>query len=247
MTSVEYLRDYNLVSTRSVGRMDDIIYSEENTNLASTNYTNCINVYNLINDFNREYQEFKKEYSELESLDELKKYNLAYYYETPTFQTLRYVNHLNMLNFLNIGENYKLIKSSVHNLDGKENLNLDSNIVKKYLEFGKKYQCLINKYNVISTSLSSLNLNNGVVMSLLLDKQDINDLKYLVYSFGIYNIDFILTFNLGNELSLDYISNASLYKFSDEQIVDIAKHIYLDKSFVYGLDAFNEDKKLIKK
>ncbi len=244
MNSQEYLKKYNLVSTRSVERIEDLIYPDYNTDLATINYNNCINVYELIRDFNKAYHEFKKDFSTLTTIDVLNEYNISSYYESPCFQSLRYSNKEYVLNFLNIGSSYKLIKNDISNIEGKTNLNIDPEIVKSYLEFGSKYQDLINKYNVIVNTLNYLNINNGIVVSLKFDNNDINNLNFIMYSFGIYGTIFIVKYLLDDNLTLDAASNASYYKFNEEEIENIAKNIYLDKSFVYGLDAFKKDKSL---
>ena len=244
MNKQEYINNFNLVSTRSVEKIEDILYPEFDNNLASVNYNNCINIYKYIKEFNTLYQWFKIDLKKLESLDILNSYNLSSYYETSHFQSLRYSNHESILNFLNIGSSYKLIKNNISDIEGKTNLNVDPEIVKSYLEFGNKYQELINRYNVIINILNKLNINNGVVVSLKFDNNDINNLNYIVYSFGIFGINFIIKYLLDEHLTLEGASNASCYKFNEEEVENIGKNIYLDKSFVYGLDAFKKDKSL---
>ncbi len=244
MNKQEYINNFNLVSTRSVERIEDLMYPDYNSNLAAINYGNCINIYNLLNEFNSAYQKFKKDSNKLESLNILNDYNISSYYESPFFQSFRYANNEYILNFLNIGNNYKLIKNDISDIEGKTNLNVDPNIVKSYIEFGSKYQDLINKYNVIINVLNNLNINNGIVISLKFDNNNINNLNYIVFSFGIYGTNFIVKYLLNEDLTMDVASNASYYKFNDVEIENIAKSIYLDKSFVYGLDAFKKDKSL---
>ena len=243
MNKDDYIKKYNLVATRSVERFEDVLYSD--CSLASITYSNCINVYELIEKFNKLYLNFKNDFNKLFQLDLLSEYHLTSYYETSHFKSLIYSNREAMLNFLSIGNHCKLIKSNLCDLDNKTNLNIDENIVKSYLEFGNKYQEVINEYNVICNMLSELNINNGIVLSLEFNSDNINELDTIMYSFGLYNTNFRLTYKLGEKLTLLNVSNASLYDYSESDIENIAKNIYIDESYLCGLDAFKSEKKKI--
>ena len=247
MNAKEYERSINLVSTRSIEKIDDILYTGFDSSLADISYNNCINLLDYIKEFNSLYQSFIRDYKELTPLSVLDNYRLSTYYETPHFKSLRYINEESLLYFMSLNNNIKLIKESISNIDNKTNMNIDPSIVIEYLNIGKKYQDLLNRYNVIVDKLSNLNLNNDVVISVRFDSNDITKLKYVEVSFGIYNINFKLIYLLNGEFSLYSVSNASSYKFSDEEIEKIAKSIYLDRTFVYGLQAFDSDRLLVRK
>lgn len=247
MNAKQYERSINLVSTRSIEKIDDILYTGFDSSLADISYNNCINLLEYIKEFNSLYQSFIRDYRELTQLSVLSDYRLSTYYETPHFKSLRYRNEESILYFISLNNNLKLIKESTSDIDNKTNMNIDPSIVIEYLNIGKKYQDLLNRYNVIVDKLSNLNLNNDVVISVRFDSNDITKLNYVEVSFGIYNINFKLIYLLNSDFSLYSVSNASLYKFSDEEIEKIAKSIYLDRSFVYGLKAFDNDRLLVRK
>ena len=242
MNAKEYERNFNLVSTRSVGKIEDVLYSNFNSNLVDVNYNNCFNLYDLIYDFNLNYQSFKRDYLKLKHLDILDNYKISTYYETPHFNTLRYTNDQSLIYFMCLNNFYKLIKSDISNIEGKTNLNIDSSIVLDYLKFGKKYEDLINKYNIIISYLKKLDLNNGIVLSIDFDNDNLIKLNNIILSFGIYNTNFKLIYLLDNNFTLSNVSNASLYNFKENDIENIAKGIYVNNSFVYG---FSDDKKRI--
>lgn len=247
MNAQEYLRNYNLVSTRSVGRIEDVLYPEFNANLASTSYSNCVNVYQFLCDFNKKYQEFKKDLKQLVKLDALEGYSITSYFETPFSQTLQYSKDSEILYFLSMSNYYKLVKGTASDVERKTCLPVDQLVAKQYLAFGKKYQDLFNEYYLIVNVLKEVNVNNGIVLSVEFDRNDLFNLEYIMLSFGMYKTNFKTKFLLNEDLVLDGVGNCSLYKFSDEEIEKIAKSIYVNKSFVYGLYAFEDNKTLMRK
>ena len=247
MNAKEYERSINLVSTRSIERIDDILYTGFDSSLADISYSNCVNLFNYIKEFSGMYQAFISDYEKLVHLGVLDDYRLSIYYETPHFRSLRYRNDESLLYFMSLNNIIKLIKEITSDIENRTNMNIDPSIVIDYLNFGRKYQDLIDRYNVIVDRLRSLNINNDVVISVRFDSDDITKLKYVEISFGIYNTNFKLIYLLDGNLSLYSVANASAYKFSDEEIEKIAKSIYLDRSFVYGLKAFDSDRLLVRK
>lgn len=247
MNAKEYEKSINLVSTRSIERIDDILYTGFDSSLADISYNNCINVFNYIKEFCDMYQSFISDYKKLIPISVLDNYRMSIYYETPHFKSLRYKNEDSILYFMSLNNMIKLIKESTNNIENRINMNISPSIVIDYLNFGKKYQDLLERYNVIVDKLRSLNINNDVVISVRFDSDDITKLQYVELSFGIYNTNFKLIYLLNKDFSLYSVSNASSYKFNEEEIERIAKSIYIDRTFVYGLKAFEDNKSLIRK
>ena len=242
MNAKDYEKSFNLVSTRSVERIDDILYTGFDSSLADINYSNCIKVYDYLKEFSVLYQAFIRDYQTLEHLDILDNYKMSNYYETPHFNTLRYKNDEFLVYFMRLNNILKLIKESTSNIDDKVNLNIDPTIVVDYLNFGKRYEQLINRFNDIVNIFKNLTLNNDIVISINFDSDDITKLSYVELSFGIYNTNFKLVYLLDNNFTLYSVSNASAYNFSEEEIKKIAQGLYVDKSFLFGIYAFDEDR-----
>ena len=261
MSAEEYTRMFNLVSTRSVGSLDDISYDGFNLSLAAINNGNCVNLYNYIREFSYLYQSFKEDYKKLSEIELLDKYRLSSYHETipnkvpccgkcvdAHYKSLRYVSDDSILNFMCLNGNYKLVNTNPSNLEDKTRLICDTPVIREYLDFGKKYCELINRYNVIVNSLRKIKVNGDILLSLKFDIDDLSKLGSITYSFGMYKINFILTYSLTDcfrrVLSVQEVG----YDFSDEQVDKIAQSINVDKSFVYGLEAFDgNSRKLVNK
>ena len=248
MDAKEYTRMFNLVSTRSVGSLEDISYDGFDLSFAAINYGNCVNLYEFIKDFSRAYQSFKKDYSELKHLWLLRKYRMAAYYETVHSRNLRFIGEGSILNFICLNGNYKIVKVNTGNVDEKQKIKCDEEVVKAYLDFGRKYADLINRYNIILNDLSDININNDVLLSLKFNKEDITKLKSIAFAFGMYTPNFEVTYNLNKGFTKVVKVVESSYDFKKREVSKIAQGISIDKSFVYGLEAFKgESRKLVSK
>ena len=157
----EYIKRWNLVFTKTCDRLDFCIIGFD-VNKQEVNYENSISLYELITTFNNLYVEFEREFSELkkhplgkkmEYIDFSKFKNsedllrvLILYLEGNTLtnhkKTILYLREVNGLMRPFVTNNVSLLDSNYYN----EEVYIDEDIAKQYLDLFEKYKPLFDMY-----------------------------------------------------------------------------------------------------
>ena len=224
-----FIYEFNLVSTGTVKELDKLVYILNNNVDMEIDYKNSISLYNFADSFNKLYLKFKEDFELLPSLVIDGDINLGWYdgvrnskYERLTLfvgeEKIIYIDRIN-----DVYEGYIVNVMSDNDEDfGYEKLNIDTEVIKKYLEFGSKYDVLIDGYNQLKNR--QIFGNGYTLMFTKINGGLLNEFNTFEISFGNVSMnceDYInIVFKLGDNLEIDY----------DNSIVKLANTLYEDKS-----------------
>lgn len=220
-----HIKEWNLVFTDTVDRLDfcKVGFDIDKTEV---NYAESISLLYLISSFNKLYLLFKKEYEELEKLNlgksievlNFEKYdfngdsyrNLILYVKEPTIteheSTILFLNEINgkMKPFVTSAEK-EICDEGFY----RDDIELNDEISKKYLDLFEKYCLLLNTYKYIRNRQIFGDGTNGMYTSIdnynsnLLE--GLNNLKIAFGSTFINTECFVeLLINLGENFGIDY-------------------------------------------
>lgn len=251
-----YIKQWNLVFTDTSDRLD-FCRVDFDIDKTEVNYDGSISLYNLVSSFNKLYLLFKKEYEELEKLNlgkdievlsfEKFDYNgddyrsLIFYIDEPTItkhgDTILYLREIN-------GEMKPLVTNNRNPFDKnyyREDIKLNDDIAKKYLDLFEKYSLLLNTYNYLKNRQIFGDGTNGIYTSI--DNYNSNLLKGLnkfKISFGSTYFDterFIeILINLGENFGIDY-DNSKMILDNEETSIDketsdrLFANVYVNKKY----------------
>ncbi len=252
----EYIKECSLVFTNTVDRLD---FCKKNfdINKVKVNYSDSINLLHLVSSFNKLYVDFKKEYSALEKID-LGKAPIVISFDkfdidgdiyrllvisieessiTSRRDTFLYIREIN-------GRVEPFVTNNINLFDDKyycEDVELDNNIAKKYLDLFEKYSALLDSYNYLRNR-QLFGDGTNVMFTLIDDYHSIllEGLHNFTISFGSlyfdveYFIDVVM--NLGDNFSIDY--EKCKLKFDGMEIAaendyeKILKNVYINKKYI---------------
>ena len=220
----KYIKKCNLVFTDSVNILD-FCRVDFDIDKAEVNYVDSINLLHLVSSFNELYLSFKKEYDELDKLNlgktieilGFEKFdyngdsyrNLILYIDNPIVTNREYtILYLREIN----GEVKPFITNDINVFDKKyyrENVEINNDIAKKYLDLFEKYSLLLETYNHLKNNRIFGDGTNSIFT--VIDNYSSNlleGLKTFKLSFcseyfdAEYYAEFLI--NLGNNFGLDY-------------------------------------------
>jgi len=244
----------NTVSINDVGKVPGIDYQK-----TKVNYENTISLYNLVKSFNELYLKFKKEYDSIEKFElgeyveiiEFSKYHSSYddkdyrhlifYIENPSICKYKYT-YLYLFD-KNREANSLITSNTTRNSyeEGyyREKIDLDLNIVSKYINLFDKYEVLLDTYNYLKNQFifgdSSNILSSSIDGDLL---KGINSIKINLGSIDFFSEDSIsLNINLGDNFGIDYkkfkiILNNNIIKFENEDIDKVFNRTVIKKTYL---------------
>ena len=237
-----FIYEFNLVSTGTVKGVDECAYIINKNIDRDIDYKNSISLYNLVNSFNQLYLKFKKEFDLLPVLGIDGDINLGWYdgcknskYERLTL----FVGDEKIIYIDRVNDIYECYIANVIISNDKdfeyEKLAINNDVIKKYLEFGYKYDVLIDSYNDLKNkqifsngySLIFTKINGG-----LLD--DFNTFEIAFGNVSMNCEDYInIVFKLGDNLVIDYDNSIVkldniLYEDKFMFIDDVVKKIYIN-------------------
>ena len=251
-----YIKECNLVFTDTVNRMDfcRVDFDIDKTKVICDD---SVSLLHLVSSFNELYLLFKKDYEELEKL-ELGKYievqsfnkfsfdkdnyrNLILYIDKPTItkrgNTILYLREIN-------SEIKPFVTNDINPCDKsyyREDIELNNEIVKKYLDLFEKYSLVLNTYNYLKNNQIFGDGTNYIFT--FMDNCRSNLLeglsKFKIY-FGsdYFNTEYFvdLAINLGSDFGIDY-DNCRLILDGENILVDmndynkIMSDIYVNKKY----------------
>ena len=266
----ESIKLFNLAFTDTL-LMGDFSRVDFDLDKEKVNYDNCVNLYDLVNKFNRLNLLFKKEYHKLDKLDLGKKVEvldfnksvinndnyrvLTMCIDKPTItnhsKTFLYLREVN-------GENSSFVTNGINRLDKDyyhEEINIDKEIVKKYLDLFEKYSLLLDLYDRFSNGLI---FGDGTFSMYSKIESDNNNILDQLDRFNI-DISFSPFMSSGNHISLsvkmgDVISidgknsmiqlGDKILKGNKEIYLKILKSIYLHGKYLnnYCDRQYNKEK-----
>lgn len=252
-----YMKECNLVFTNTIDRLD-FCRTDFDINKIEINYNDSISLLHLVSSFNKLYLSFKKEYEEIEKLSLGKfievlnfgKYDynkdkyrvLIIYIDKPAItkheDTILYLREIN-------DEIKPFITNNINPFDKnyyREDIKLNNDIAKKYLDLFEKYSLLLNTYNYLKNNQIFGDGTN--CMFTIIDNYNSNLLKglnKLKISFGSAYFDtehFVdLSINLGENFGIDY-NNCKLVLNSENTSIEkkdydkIFANIYVNKKYI---------------
>ena len=255
----KYIKECNLVFTDTIGRMDfcRVGFDVDKTEV---NYDDSINLWQFVSSFNKLYLSFKKEYDELEKLNlgksiealHFRKFDsdndkyrvLIAYIEEPTItkheDTVLYLREIN-------GEMKPFVTNDKNPFDKSyycENVTLNNDVAKKYLDLFEKYSLLLETYKYLRNNQIFGDGTNYIFTSF--DNYNSNlleGLNYIKLSIGSsyfdteYFVEFLI--NLGENFGIDY-DNCKMVLDCEKPTVDnasydrVIKSVFLNKKYTRG-------------
>lgn len=244
----KYIKFLNTVFTDEVKRRD---LEGLNPLVKEVNYDDSISLFNLVSAFNELYKSFKKEYAELEKLPlgksieflEFSKFTydndncrvLMMYIDEPIItnhpDTILYLREINgeILSFVNNRLMRPLAKDYY-----RETVELNNEIVKKYLDLFEKYDQLLKMYNYFKNQFVFGDGSNTIVTAINGDL--LEDLHEFKISFGTFDEITELVINLGDNFGLSY-DKCHFIVYDKEEIVqntdydNLFNNVYLNKIY----------------
>lgn len=252
----ELLKEYNLIFTGTKDRRD---FCKINFNIdkEEVNYDNCISLFDLVSSFNKLYTMFKKEY------EAIKRFNLGketevisfdkFTYDDAEYRILSlYIDEPNIIDepetLLYLREFDEEIRPYITNNKNPfeksyyyKELELDSKVVKQYLDLFEKYSLLLETYKYLKNA--RLFGDGTYAMFTIIDDHKsniLNGLKNFKICFGDnhFNVEHFLTLsiNLGENFGIDYDNcsykiNKEEQSFTPEEYIEILKKTYINKKY----------------
>lgn len=251
-----YMKECNLVFTDTVDRLE-FCRVDFDIDKTEVNYNDSISLLHLVSSFNKLYVSFKKEYDKLEKLNLGKSVkvlrfgkfdynkddyrNLLVYIDEPTItkhgDTILYLMEIN-------GEIKPFVTNNINPFDKnyyREDVKLNNDIAKKYLDLFEKYSLLLNTYNYLKNCQIFGDGTNCIFT--VIDNYNSNLLEGLnkfKISFGsaYFNTEYFadLLINLGDNFGIDYDGCKLILDGEDTSIEKkdydkILENIYVNKKY----------------
>ena len=247
-----YTKLFNSLYTNTVTE-HDFCYVGFDLDKVEVNYDNCISLYDLLVTFNKLHHSFIKEYETLDNLDLAEKIYFMYYRQyddnsrTISFY-LKGIKDYNKCGKPNIymqeenGEYEAFYLSDYDHID----LDIDTEIIKKYLDLFDKYRDLYDVYNrlkyirIFCNDIVSLytNINNNNDMELGDILNEMKDFKICLLDHYHHAEDiFSFDFNMGDEIKINsdktkVIINNKRIAVTEEEIMGFLKSIYINTEYL---------------
>lgn len=221
----ELIKTLNLVYTDTI-KSKDFCRVDFDINKTEVNYDNSISFYDLIYAFNKLYNSFKKKYDALEKFDFCQEQYPVWFSEFDIDQHYRvlelFVDGCDLKRFL-----YENLELNLREIDGKnesyitngieylsspdyyyEDLNLDDNIVKKYLDLFQEYDLLMKLFQRLYNEMIFGNGTYTIFTEIKSEKKyfgdKLNTIK-LFFGAGYFNANYNITIvlKLGDTIEFD--------------------------------------------
>lgn len=160
-----FIYKYNLVSTLTITDIIELCHVLNKKENRAIDYSNSINLYHLVTTFNKLSNYFQKDYQTLNPITLGENVELLnfYHHENDNYRCLTiYINNPNeqicnedeTLLYLieKDGKITSIITNGINYFDKdyyKKEINIDEEIVKKYLDLGEKYSLFIDAYHTL--------------------------------------------------------------------------------------------------
>lgn len=251
-----FIHEFNLVSTDTVKDRYEWINIVNNNIDMKVNYKDCISLYHLVDSFNKLYLRFKKNGIEYPNINIKGDKRIGWYdgdknskYERFTM----FINNSNILYFERVNDIYRCYYTCC-NVSLEDNceefkLSLSDEDIKKYLEFGSKYDILIDGYNYFKDRQI---FGNGTSLIFTRINGDLfNGCDSFEVSFGNVSMnceDYVnIIFKLGDKLEIDYdnsivILGGEIIRDKSMIIDQFVKMIYINKGKICSSRQFDDNK-----
>lgn len=246
----EYIENYNSLATEP----------------ACEEYSNeTVRIMDIVNDYVNEYKIYKQDYSNIPKLNLSYKIDFLNFYEKenlfriallgPNDDIAKQLNEKYevVLNIKKKNDEYHAFIDNCSNPYSDDfkriDCNLDSSILEKYYNLGKKYNKFMDVSYDIHSFGGSFTKNEGYIMLYIkCDGNITNDIKKISVSFGECYTDYEVTFDVDDELEVSNIQNISgEFDFTNAEVIDILENLYINKNDVccnlYDICINKEDKK----
>ena len=249
-----FIKELNLVFTNTIKKIE-FCKVGFNINNQNVNSENTISLYNLVSSFNKLYLKFKKDYETLQKLElgksiEILDFNkinidkdsyrtLIIYIDEPTI-----CNHSDTLLYIceKDNKNYSFVTNNINPFNKnyyREDLKLDSEKCKKYLDLFEKYKLLLDTYKYLKNKFV---FGDGTdTLFTRIKGEFLEELTDFEINFGqcFMNTEYYvkMLFNLGKNLSIDIDKCKIILDCNEispnEKILDkLYKDIHINKTYL---------------
>lgn len=248
-----FIYHFNLSTTLTVTDVHELCYVINNKTGKEVDTSNSISFYHLVESFNKLYNLFLNDYQKLSKLDvgkniELIRYSsyddyriLTLYIEEPKkeivddYETIMYICE-------KYKETYSIVTNNINPFDDdyyNKKVNLPEELIREYLDFGKKYESFFESYHKLENEF--IYGNGTTVLFSKVNGKFPNFTSFeLTFGNAFFNgEDYIkVLFNLGENLSIDYDQcELKLHSFETPtdattkvKIIDtLLKELYINK------------------
>lgn len=252
----KFLKECNLVFTGTNNRLDFCTIGFD-YNDVEVNYDNTTSLYGLVDSFNKLYVSFKKEYDELEKIDFGKRMELIDFsklkYDGDDYRILEFyvsepkgIKRPNTFLFLREinGKNKSFVSNRLNYYDKgyySYDVEIDDNIVKKYLDLFEKYRLLLETYEYLKNK--QIFGDGTFSMYTVIDEYKSDLLKGLnnfriAFGSSYFDTEYFIYLNikLGDNFGIDYHNCEYIYDGDDialdNSVYDnLFNNIYINKKY----------------
>ena len=230
-----FIKEMSLIFTNTLTRYD-FCQVRFNLDKISINYHNTISLYCLVYKLNKLYQKFKKEYEKLDKLDVAHNIEIIGFNKSNEYKSLAiYLDKPKVCDFdeivlvlESINNNIKTFitnSSYYHKTHYAEEIFLDVNKVKAYLDLFDKYDDLFRLYKILKNEF--LFGDGTYYLFSKINGDFLNNLNSFNLFFGNEGLNYYnnanITLNLGEQLEIDY--DKSIISFNGNS-----------NKLIYGID-----------
>lgn len=262
----KFIYAFNLVTTLTVIDRSELRYLINKNISKEIDCSNSINFYQLVELFNKQYLHFKKDYEKLEKIDFGEYIQFFNFVKTETSRYLGiYISSPNndicdkgdTILYL-LEENSAIcsyITNDINPFDKDyywEKVQLDNNLLKKYLDFVEKYELFLSGYYSLENKF--IYGDGTTVLSSKINGDIFNKLEMFELHFGnlYFNTeDFInVFFKLGEEFIIDYDSSKVILEQKEilenkkEVIDNLINNLFINRTKLAPM--YEKGKQLIK-
>lgn len=268
MTIKDFINEFNLASTMTTKDGYEWTNVLNNNIYKEIDYSNSISLYQLVNSFNELYLKFKKECVNLPSLGINRKdivgifYNYYFDDKNNYRRLVMLVNNYDDKRYLDgdailylceeKGEFKSYLTNGLFPFEDnfvKKYLSLSDDEIKKYLDFGSKYDVLIDSFNYFRNK--QIFGNGTAMLHSKINGELLNGIDTFEISFGnvYFNYeDYVnIVFKLGDKIEIDYEKSKIKLEFvecDDKFLVidEFVKNIYINRDILSSKDEWNREK-----
>ena len=249
MTKQEYIKKFNLIATKSIKDLNTLYSFDFNLSDHEINYDKSFNIYEILKDFTVLRQAIKYKYWFLKDNNIANDMDVFSYIKEEDYELLqfllRYPNpqiyNKGVIAYLNLYCKNDTYYAEVTNCFKPDDVHFDSKqvdinpiLIKDYMTLGRKYTKLISSYRELKKYFGKSYYEGELNFGLMLDGDLLSDINYYKLSFGLTKVDFEVIFDKDlNVIAIERI-NTKL-DFKDEDIIDIAKSIYMHKKIIKNI------------
>ena len=252
MTKEEYIKKYNLIATKTIKNVSTLYDYNFNIDNYDINYDKSLNVFNLLDEFNILHYCIQSDYDSFEKINIAKDMDIYSYKCEDNVEImqflLRYPNFdiynkgtIAYLNLYGTNDTYYANITSESNSNDYVDVDINPYIIMYYLYLGRTYTKLISSYRELKRYFGKSYFEGEINFGLMLNGDLLSKINYYKLSFGLTKVDFDIVFD--DHLSIKDIKKYNdKLDFKDNDIIEIARSIYMSKKIIKDIIPSNRVK-----